>query len=180
MMDMPAIRYYAVLEHDKGSKTKTPKYVVTRSVSYDSLFPMEALTRRDGRIYFYLQPTRGSKENAPEMYLEGKNSLNFTGLHQYFTEDGKLSGVAYGYPEEKPTYSKEAKPNPFYIFNRDGYLFVVHPDKENPNNVLPSKIELLVLVDCKPMVRTYCRMLQMGGFDETLRLAREQAGKYTI
>lgn len=31
------------------------------------------------------------------MRLQAKNSLNFTGLKDYFV-DGKLSGFAYGYP----------------------------------------------------------------------------------
>ena len=35
--------------------------------------------------------------NVPAMRLQAKDSLNFTGLKDYFI-DGKLSGFAYGYP----------------------------------------------------------------------------------
>ena len=77
--------------------------------------------------------------NVPSMRLQAKNSLNFTGLKEYF-QDGEISGCAYGYPDDKPTYSSKNKPNPFYDYREDGYLFLIHQDENNPQNIIPVVI----------------------------------------
>ena len=92
-------------------------------------------------------------------------------------EDGKLSGFAYGYPLDKQTYSKEEKPNPFYEYKGDGYLFKVYQDEKDPTNLTPTCIELVVLEGAKVLISAYCKQLVMGGFDEALQALREQAQK---
>lgn len=174
-MSSPNIRYYARLEDVTGGK-KTPKYRVVKSAGYYP--PMEALKGRDGEISFYLMASKDSlntKDNAPAMKLQGKNSLNFTGLKEYFI-GGKMSGFAYGYPLDKETYSKDNRPNPFYEYREDCFLFVMHSSGEASTQ--PQAIELLVLEGAKVMGAAYLKQLVMGGFDEELQQSRNIA-KYT-
>ena len=176
-MNIPNIRFYAKLEDCTGSR-KIPKYVVTAQAGYYP--PMSELVGRDGRISMNLQVSKDSgskKDNAPAMKLQAKNSLNFTGLKDYFV-NGRLSGFAYGYPLVAKTYSKEQKPNPFFAYKDDGFLFIVHQDQTaatEPEKVKPSCIELVVLEGAKVLISSFCKMLQMGGFDEALAALRKQA-----
>ena len=111
------------------------------------------------------------------MKLQAKNSLNFSGLKDYFV-NGRLSGFAYGYPLAVKTYSSKQKPNPFFTYKDDGFLFIVHQDQTaatEPEKIKPSCIELIVLEGAKVLISSYCKMLQMGGFDEALAALRKQA-----
>lgn len=175
-MNIPNIRYYARLEDCTGNG-KTPKYVVTAQAGYYP--PMDEIVGRDGKISMFLQVSKdsGSNDDAPEMRLQAKNSLNFTGLKNYFV-NGRLSGFAYGYPNKAKTYSKKKKPNPFFDYKEDLYLFVMHQDQTaatEPEKIKLSCIELLVLSGGKELDAMYCKMLQMGGFDEALAALRKQA-----
>ena len=166
-MNIPNIRYYARLEDCTGNG-KTPKYVVTAQAGYYP--PMDEIVGRDGKISMFLQVSKdsGSNDDAPEMRLQAKNSLNFTGLKNYFV-NGRLSGFAYGYPNRAKTYSKKQKPNPFFEYGEDLYLFIIHQDQTaatEPEKIKPSCIELLVLEGAKVL---------MGGFDEALAALRKQA-----
>lgn len=107
-MIQPNIRYYARLDYDTASK-KTPKYVVTAEAGF--YLPMEQLKGRNGKVSMYLMEKLKEGANVPSMRLQAKDSLNFTGLKDYFV-DGKLSGYAYGYPLQDATYSAKNKPNP--------------------------------------------------------------------
>ena len=109
MMVQPEIVYYARLTYDKGSK-KTPKYVITAEAGYYP--PMDELRGRDGRVSVYLMAKRENqtKSSVPAMSLQAKNSLNLTGLKDYFV-NGALSGFAYGYPLDKPVYSSKERKN---------------------------------------------------------------------
>lgn len=169
-MITPDVRYYARLEDCTG-KNKTPKYVVTVQAGYYQ--PMEELIGKDGKISMYLQTSKDSgskKDNAPAMKLQAKDSLNFTGLKEFFV-GGKISGFAYGYPFDKPTYGSKQKPNPFYNYSKDGFLFIMHQGQQGR----PDCIELIVLPDAKDFIAGYCKALQMGGFDEALENWRRQA-----
>ncbi len=123
----------------------------------------------------------GSKESpsTPPMKLQGKGSLNLTGLKYYFI-DGKLSGYACGNPNPNPTYKYKGKDriNPFYANNRnDGFLFIV---KTEPDNLIPSSFEMMVLSNAKPVIASYLQMLKLGGFNEVLESMREQATSNTL
>lgn len=176
-MRVPNIRYYARLEDSTGNG-KTPKYTITAQAGYYP--PMDEIIGRDGKISMYLQVSKDSgskKDNAPAMKLQAKNSLNFTGLKDFFV-NGRLSGFAYGYPLEAKTYSSKQKPNPFFAYKDDGFLFIIHQDQTaatEPGKIKPSCIELIVLDGAKVLISSYCKMLQMGGFDEALKSLREQA-----
>jgi len=173
-MIQPNIRYYARLDFDPASK-KTPKYVITAEAGYYP--PMEQLKGRDGKVSMFLMDKLKEGANVPSMRLQAKNSLNFTGLKDYFV-DGKLSGYAYGYPLADATYSKDGKPNPFFEYKEDGFLFLVGQDEKaatEQDKIRPSYFELVVLEGAKVLVSSYCKSLLMGGFDDTLELLREQA-----
>ena len=175
-MITPNIRYYARLEECTG-KGKTPKYVITAQAGYYP--PMDEIVGRDGKISMYLQVSKdsGSNDDAPSMRLQAKNSLNFTGLKNYFV-NGRLSGFAYGYPNRAKTYSKKQKPNPFFEYGEDLYLFIIHQDHTaatEPEKIKPSCIELIVLEGAKVLSAAYCKQLMMGGFDEAVKSLRQQA-----
>ncbi len=176
-MNTPNIRYYAKMVNTTQKGKKTPKYTITAQAGYYP--PMELLRGRDGQISMNLTEKLKDGENVPSMRLQAKNSLNFTGLKDYF-QDGKLSGFAYGYPLDKQTYSKDEKPNPFYDYKQDGFLFLIEQDEKDPTNLTPTSIELVVLEGAKVLISAYCKQLIMGGFDEALQALREQAQKGSI
>ncbi len=173
-MNTPNIRYYARLVNVTPKGKKTPKYTIVAQAGYYP--PMEQLRGRDGLMSMNLMEKLKEGSNIPSMRLQAKNSLNFTGLKEYF-EDGKLSGYAYGYPLDKPTYSKDNKPNPFYEYKEDGYLFIFYQDEKDPTNLIPTRIEMVVLEGAKILVSAYCKQMRMGGFDEALAALRGQTQK---
>lgn len=168
---MPNIRFYARMLNTTQKGKKTPKYTIIGAAGYYP--PMELLRGRDTKVSMNLMEKLKEGENVPSMRLQAKGSLNFTGLKEWFV-NGRLSGFAYGYPSNKPTYSKDNKPNPFYDYRNDGYLFVVHQDQSNPENLIPTEIELIVLEGAKVLISSYCKQLVMGGFDEALENLRKQ------
>lgn len=171
-MNTPNIRYYAKLVNTTQNGKKTPKFTLIMQAGYYP--PMEQLKGRDGQISMYLMEKLKEGENVPSMRLQAIKSLNFTGLKEYFV-DGKLSGFAYGYPLDKPTYSKDGKQNPFYDYKEDGFLFIIHTDDKDKNNIVPVSIELIVLEGAKVLISAYCKQLVMGGFDDALEALRKQA-----
>lgn len=167
---IPQIRYYARLDRVTG--TKTPKYVMTMVAGYYE--PMSRLIGKDGKVSFFLLGKRDEQpDRTPPMSLQAKNSYNLTGLKDYYTDGGKISGFAYGEPHQEPTYKHSGKntPAPFYEYRNDGYLFIMH-QSESPT---PDFLEWLVLEDARDMIAAYCKMLVMGGFDEALERIRKQA-----
>lgn len=171
-MNIPNIRYYAKFVNTTQNGKKTPKFTITEQAGYYP--PMELLKGRDGQISMNLMGKLKEGENVPSMRLQAKNSLNFTGLKEYFV-DGKLSGFAYGYPLDKSTYSKDEKKNPFFEYREDGFLFLIKQDGKEPCNQIPTCIELVVLEGAKVLISAYCKQLLMGGFDDALQSLREQA-----
>lgn len=171
-MNTPNVRYYAKMVNTTQKGKKTPKYTITAQAGYYP--PMELLRGRDGQISMNLMEKLKEGDNVPSMRLQAKNSLNFTGLKDYF-QDGKLSGFSYGYPLDKQTYSKDDKPNPFFDYKQDGFLFLIEQDEKDPTNLTPTSIELVVLEGAKVLISAYCKQLVMGGFDEVLELLRQQA-----
>lgn len=173
-MNTPNIRYYARMVNATQKGKITPKFTIVEQAGYYP--PMEQLKGRDGLVSMNLMEKLKEGDNVPSMRLQAKASLNFTGLKEYFV-DGKLSGYAYGYPLDKPTYSSKEKPNPFYEYKQDGFLFLIEQDEKEPTNQVPTSIELVVLEGAKVLISAYCKQLMMGGFDEALQALREQAKK---
>lgn len=174
-MSTPRIKYYAMLEYNLQSG-ETPKYTIVADAGF--MPEMEYLRGRDGRVSMFLSnKIRDDKSSTPPKFLQAKGSLNFTGLKDYWL-DGKMSGFAYGYPDQRETYSSKNKPNPLYSCRNDGFLFVVHYEQakgEPQEPIKPSAFELIVIEGGRLMIGAYCKQLMMGGFDEELRQLREQA-----
>lgn len=165
------ITYYAQMVDCTGTG-KTPKYEIVKE--WGNYKPMESLVGKNGKVSMYLmEKQEGAKSSTPSMRLQAKGSLNFTGLKDYFV-DGKLSGVAYGYPLSEKTYSKDNKPNPFYEFREDAFLFITHPNKDTPNGK-PTMIEMLVINGGKVLAASYCKQLLLGGYQRELEALRKQA-----
>lgn len=172
-MICPGLIYYARMADTTNGK-KIPKYTITEQWGYFP--PMDEIRGRDGLISMNLVEKLKDGHNVPAMRLQAKNSLNFTGLKDYF-QDGKLSGYAYGYPSEVETYGKNNRVNPFCRYKDCGYLFIVHTDGSDPECIVPTEIELLVLDGARVLIPAYCKQLVMGGFDETLKAVRAEAKK---
>jgi hypothetical protein len=171
-MSTPRVKYYAKLVNTTQTGKVTPKYTITAQAGYYP--PMEQLKGRDGLVSMNLMEKLKEGENVPSMRLQAKGSYNFTGLKEYFI-DGKLSGYAYGYPDQRQTYSSKNKPNPFFDYKQDGYLFLIEADRNDPTNTIPTSIELIVLEGAKVLISAYCKQLTMGGFNEVLQQLRKQA-----
>ena len=169
-MIIPDMRYYAKMVYSTAEGKKTPKYTIVAQAGYYP--PMEQLVGRGGKISFNLIANKEGID-VPPYRLQGKNSYNLTGLKDYFV-DGKLTGYAYGEPMQTAAYSKENKINPFYDYRQDGYLFLIEQDGDK-TNITPKAIELIVLECAKPLIGSYCKMLEQGGFDEALEIIRKQA-----
>lgn len=170
---IPQIRFYARLERVTG--TKTPKYVITHEAGFYE--PMRQLIGKDGKVSFFMMEKREKQpDRTPPMSLQAKNSYNLTGLKDYYTDGGKISGFAYGEPHQEPAYKYRGKNAnaPFYEYRNDGYLFTMHQS----NTPTPDIIEWIVLADARDMIAAYCKMLVMGGFDEALERMRKQARPY--
>lgn len=168
---MPIILYYAKFKNTTEGR-KTPKYTVISQWGYYP--PMEELKGRDGLISMNLVEKLKEGENVPAMRLQAKNSLNFTGLKEYFI-DGKLSGYAYGYPSDVQYYSSKKRLNPFFEHRNDGYLFIVNTDGCAPTNIIPTGFEMIVLEGGRTLIPSYCKQFIMGGFDEALKEIRQSA-----
>lgn len=159
------IKYYAVFEFINNSG-KTPKYKINKSMGVYA--PMKALENKKGEIIMYLMQQRNENSNTPQYYLQAKNSLNFTGLKDYFINN-KPSIYAYGYPNSNKTYSKENKTNPFYCNRDDAFLFVIY----SKDGGTPYKIELLVIGNGRNLISWHIEALKKGGYDDILKKCRE-------
>ncbi|MCM1079689.1 MAG: hypothetical protein NC116_09025 [Clostridium sp.] len=170
----PQMRYYARLT---GSTASTPpRYTITESIGYYE--PMEALRGSDGQISFFLFSTADSGHVAftrPALRLEGRSSLNLTGLKMVFA-DGGITGYAYGYPLERTTYGKEGRRNPFHKYRHDCFLFVLHysaPEEAEGHPCIPDGLEMLVMRGAKASRPSYIGQLAAGGFDGDLEFCRK-------
>ena len=168
----PEIRLYCRLGNSTQNGKKTPKFTIKTQAGYYE--PMQHLKGKDGKISMYLVEKLKEGERVPAMRLQARGSLNFTGLKEFFV-NGRLSGYAYGFPFDKQTYSSRNKPNPFYPYKDDGFLFIVHCDENNKNSLTPTAIEMIVLAGAKVLAGAYCKQLAMGGFNEELQALRQQA-----
>lgn len=171
-MSTPNILFYGKMVNTTRQGMKSTRYTIEEQAGFYA--PMEELRGRDGKISMYLLEKLKEGLHVPSVRLQAKNSLNLTGLKDYYA-NGKLSGYAYGYPYDKETYSKKERPNPFYEYREDGFLFIIHQDGQG--SATPTSIEMLVLEGAKVVVGGYCKQLAFGGFDAELKRLREQAAK---
>lgn len=168
-MNMPTIRARIGFER-VVYKGQRPKYRISKYAgSSEYLGILKSYLRgRDGNLNFYLRAINEPKPDEPEIKLEVvRNSMNFTGIYQYFTE-GKPSGYGCGCPFPKEEY--DGKPNPFYQYRTDGFLFRFDADMNDPTNLWPTSFELIVLTgaDVNQLKTLYLSAFRIGGFAEAL------------
>ena len=106
---------------------------------------MEALIGIDGKISFQLLERLKGNDEAPAMRLQGKSSLNFTGLK-----------------------------NPFFEYREDAFLFIIHQEGGS-SDLLPTAFEMVVIEGGKVLAGAYCAQLAEGGFNDELNSLRGQA-----
>lgn len=172
-MEEPKVRYYGYFIVNKNNG-KTPKFTAIEQVGYYP--PMEMLGGRDGNVSLYLLESVDGMDR-PTARLQAKNSLNLTGLFRYFTIGGGLSGYAYGYPMRDEYYSKEKRPNPFFPYQDDCFLFKFY---YGDGGAVPYAFEMIVLAGCRTLADAYCQKLADGLLDDELKLLRELANGTTL
>ena len=167
-MDIHNIGYYAFFENVTEPTKKTAKFEKKVSVGYYPV--MDELMNREGKVWLYLQESLKNGDDKPSYWLQARNSLNFTGLKEYFI-NGRYCGYAFGYPYSKETYGKDNKPNPFFKNRKDGFLFKFNIREDGE----VGSFELVVMSGAKSLIGSYCKMLVDGGFDEELEELRRLA-----
>lgn len=165
---MHFVEYYAFFENVTEPARKTPKFRMKVSAGYYPV--MEELKGRDGKVCLYYQTKSAVGDDKPTYWLQAKNSLNLTGLKEYFV-NGRYCGFAFGYPYGREFYGKDNKPNPFYKNRKDGFLFKFHFRDDGEI----GGFEMIVLSGAKSLIGAYCKMLVDGGFDEELEELRKLA-----
>lgn len=100
--------------------TATPKYVLSQWLG--KYPPLRYLVGKDGKISFYLQTPISESSGAPQYRLQGKSSINITGLWPCG------NNVYFGQPPRGQRYSAKQKVNPFAGHEMDGFLFIFAPD----------------------------------------------------
>lgn len=149
---------------------KTPRYdCVSKAGCYE---PLEMLTSKAGLLYAYLSETRGvinSPDNRrADRFLHTSDSLNISSVYLLSEPVGGLGFVGYGNPDPNKTYGgKNKKPNPFFNWRNDGFLFVVSSDWQY--------IEMLILPNGRYTLESNAKRLKDGYFDEMLATFRNIA-----
>lgn len=150
------------------TNAKTPRYDCIRKAGFYE--PMESLKNKDGILYAYLSETRGII-NSPDRrradrFLHTSKSLNISSVYLMLDPVPNLGFVGFGNPDPNKTYGgKNKKPNPFFNYRNDAFLFVVSEDWES--------IEMLILSNGKFTIESNEKRLADGYFDETLAELRK-------
>lgn len=123
-----------------------------------------------GQLFLYKTPCRDfvsadSKRMAEWALTNSINgqTINFSSI---YIEDMDCQEIGYGYSNPNRLLSN-GKPNPQFEFRNDGYLFLVNTDY--------TEIEVLVIPDGRNLISSYYQKMIDGGFDDELKILREQA-----
>lgn len=123
-----------------------------------------------GQLFLYKTPCRDfvsadSKRMAEWALTNSINAqtINFSSI---YIEDMDCQEIGYGYSNPNRLLSN-GKPNPQFEFRNDGYLFLVNTDY--------TEIEVLVIPDGRNLISSYYQKMIDGGFDDELKILREQA-----
>ena len=139
---------------------KTPKYELVAGAG--SYAPFEALRGKDGKVSLYLIEIAGGSERAPLVRIQGKNSLNVTGLKGY-TYD--TTAFAFGYPQTAAVFGYiTPRPNPFYPTHvEDGFLFRFHGLSNHGGRLLHPSFEFIVIEKARKVAGLLLDDLKRGG-----------------
>ena len=180
-MQIEKVVFYGRLEYTTG--TATPKYVLTKH--FGDYAPIDPLIGRDGKVSVFLtEKTNPDNADAPTMRLQGKASVNISGLKNYFVDGGKVARACYGTPPKGATYGgKKPKPNPFAENATDGFIFLLGDVTEVDNAegkqvAIPKYIEWLTIPNANRLVGTYVSGFAKGGYVELLEQLRGSASDW--
>lgn len=151
---------------------KNPRFDLTFFSGYYE--PLNSLKNGKGQIFLTLNKTRGiirSPDNRRADCFLGAigNYLNFSSV---FLLDNSIEGnrnikVGYGNPDRNKTFGKDKKPNPFYNYKEDCFLFLIAPDWQT--------IEILVVSDGYNTMLASAKALADGVYNEELKTMRATA-----
>lgn len=158
-----------VLDTDKVRRT--PTYTLQR---YLGESPILYKKGRGGRIYFYYKPNISSSPDAPAINLQGRDSINLTGL-RFLTKDGwRLEeSVAYGEASQVATFAN-GNVNFMYGHRADAYIFKLGKyvpfdyGRDTCIMKVPSVIWWLILSDERLRAKQYAKALLTGLLDSEL------------
>lgn len=138
-------------------------------VSFSDLVSYKGLTHfvnHKNQLFFYKTPCRNmvstDSKRLAEWSLTG-NGVNFSSI---YIDDFDCPEIGYGYPNPNRLLSNGSV-NPLFEFRNDGYLFLINKNY--------SVVELLIVTDGRNLISSYYQRLIDGGFDEDVRLLRQQA-----
>lgn len=154
-----------------GKPRKTPKYILQKYMG-DS--PILSKRGKDGLPFLYYKPNRSIKPDAPAINLQGKDSINITGL-RFLSKDGWKVGesVAYGEGSILHTFDNGTE-NYMYGHRADAYIFkfgnYVPYDFAEAECIykVPSTIYWLIIADERLRAKQYAKAMQTGLFHEEL------------
>jgi hypothetical protein len=166
-----------------GSKSKTPRYVVTAHAGHAKWF--EALKNAKNEIVMYYQRNdKCNPHSKSETRLQCKDSINFSSIYLL---DMKIAEtlIGYGEPPMTKTFEKKGKdgkiiehPNHFYDDRNDGYLFIITPTPDTETTEVvnaPKTIEIIVVHNGRYLIQGAAKELIDGQFNEGLEQIRKSA-----
>ncbi|MDR1348370.1 MAG: hypothetical protein LBJ63_08120 [Prevotellaceae bacterium] len=164
--------------HKIKAEAKIPRLDVTAQAGYYK--PLEALKNPKGMIYFNLMGTDGlinsTDRRRSDVWLQC-SAGNFSSI---YTLDLKTENiVGYGNPADdkffKPkrlnakdgTIKQVERPNPFYEYNKDGFLFIAKPDF--------SELEIIIVPNGRYIIQSIGKEYADGKMDDVLTALRQAA-----
>lgn len=154
------------------SENKTPKYYLVNNYHESPLFNQRG---RDGRVSLYLHDSdkrsEEHKEQTPPKYLQGKSSINISGLKFVGGGFDKLiSGEAaevYAFGEaSQKQFVKGGKYNYMYPHKNDAYLFEFGGLSETPQGFLPMYFYFIIIPNCRNFAQMICTEWAKGNNDK--------------
>jgi len=157
---------------------KIPRLDVTAQSGYYA--PMEAVKNKKGMIYFNLIETDGVIKSTDlrrsDVWLQCSFG-NFSSIYMLDFDTENI--VAYGNPADakyfKPkrikntngTVKQVERPNPFYEYRNDGFLFIAKPDF--------SILEIIIATNGRYSIQSMAKQYADGKFDDVLAALRGSA-----
>lgn len=145
-----------------AGSTATPKYMLNQWLG--KYPPLKNLVGRDGKISVYLQTPISESSGAPQYRLQGKSSINITGLWPCG------NGVYFGQPPRGQSYSAKQRENPFAGHEMDGFLFIFAPDM--------TSFEMLVFSGQRLTIGQIAQAVANGCYQREIKDMEQRAAQH--
>jgi hypothetical protein len=121
-----------------------------------------------GQLFFYKSPAKDiikSDLKRKAVWMLTSRNVNISSMYIDIPEHPQY---AYGNPPYSQMLgSKKDKPNPFYLYRNDLYLFLINSDY--------SEIEIIIIPEQKNLWNTYYFKLIHGEFSEQIELLKKDS-----